>query len=90
VEQFWQSYSHLKHPSELPSHSDYHLFRSGIEPLWEDAQNQRGGKWICRFRKGVVSRYWEDIVLAVIGDQVNDSYVCLTLCSSRILKKYAV
>jgi translation initiation factor 4E len=31
--------------------------------------NERGGKWIIRLKKGVVDRIWEQIVLAVIGDQ---------------------
>ena len=31
--------------------------------------NLSGGKWIIRLRKGVADRLWEDLVLAVIGDQ---------------------
>ncbi|CAG8577193.1 9504_t:CDS:2 [Acaulospora colombiana] len=38
-------------------------------PVWEDPVNERGGKWIIRLKKGVVDRIWEQIVLAVIGDQ---------------------
>ena len=34
-EQFWNLYSHLARPSELGSHSDYHLFKDGIKPMWE-------------------------------------------------------
>lgn len=36
----------------------------------QDEANRKGGKWILRLRKGIVNRYWEDIVLAVIGEQV--------------------
>lgn len=35
VEQFWALYSHLVRPSDLQSHSDFHLFRVGIKPMWE-------------------------------------------------------
>lgn len=35
VEQFWALYSHLVRPSELQSHSDFHLFKVGIKPMWE-------------------------------------------------------
>lgn len=31
--------------------------------------NISGGKWIIRLRKGVADRLWEDLVLAIIGDQ---------------------
>jgi translation initiation factor 4E len=35
VEQFWELYSHVIRPGELQSHSDFHLFKEGIKPLWE-------------------------------------------------------
>ncbi|PSR82613.1 hypothetical protein PHLCEN_2v6046 [Hermanssonia centrifuga] len=41
-------------------------------PVWEDPLNITGGKWIIRLRKGVADRLWEDLVLAIIGDQFAD------------------
>jgi translation initiation factor 4E len=35
------------------SPSDYHLFKEGISPLWEDEANEKGGKWMVRLRKGL-------------------------------------
>lgn len=35
VEQFWGLYSHLLRPSELTTHTDFHLFKVGIKPMWE-------------------------------------------------------
>ena len=61
VEEFWAVYSRLKRPSELLNISDYHFFKTGIRPLWED--NLQGGKWIIRLKKGIASRYWEDLVI---------------------------
>ncbi|XP_039289873.1 eukaryotic translation initiation factor 4E type 2 isoform X3 [Nilaparvata lugens] len=69
VEQFWAIYSHLVRPSELQSHSDFHLFKVGIKPMWEDEANKKGGKWIVRLRKGLASRCWENLVLAMLGEQ---------------------
>ncbi|KDR09888.1 eukaryotic translation initiation factor 4E type 2 isoform X2 [Zootermopsis nevadensis] len=69
VEQFWALYSHLVRPSDLQSHSDFHLFKVGIKPMWEDEANQRGGKLILRLRKGLASRCWENLVLAMLGEQ---------------------
>ncbi|KAF2663324.1 IF4E-domain-containing protein [Microthyrium microscopicum] len=69
AQQFWRVYSHLKRPSELPTVSDYHFFKDGIRPVWEDEENKRGGKWIIRLKKGVSDRYWEDLLMALVGDQ---------------------
>ncbi|XP_015589433.1 eukaryotic translation initiation factor 4E type 2 isoform X1 [Cephus cinctus] len=69
VEQFWGLYSHLVRPSDLTTHTDFHLFKVGIKPMWEDEANQRGGKWIVRLRKGLVARCWENLVLAMLGEQ---------------------
>ena len=35
VEQFWSVQSYLYRPSELAGHSDLHLFKDGIKPMWE-------------------------------------------------------
>eukprot|EP01113_Clastostelium_recurvatum_P017659 TRINITY_DN2081_c0_g1_i1.p1 TRINITY_DN2081_c0_g1~~TRINITY_DN2081_c0_g1_i1.p1 ORF type:complete len:275 (-),score=81.22 TRINITY_DN2081_c0_g1_i1:47-871(-) len=69
VEEFWEYYSHMIRPNDLPNTSDFHLFKSGIKPMWEDDANRSGGKWIVRLRKGQATKYWEDLVLAVIGEQ---------------------
>lgn len=36
--------------------------------MWEDPANANGGKWILRLRKGLASRMWEKLVIAIIGD----------------------
>ncbi|XP_064638524.1 eukaryotic translation initiation factor 4E type 2-like [Lineus longissimus] len=69
VEQFWSHYSHLVRPNDLAGHSDYHLFKDGIRPMWEDDANKAGGKWIIRLKKGLASRCWENIILAMLGEQ---------------------
>ncbi|XP_063428348.1 eukaryotic translation initiation factor 4E type 2-like isoform X2 [Mytilus trossulus] len=69
VEQFWGIYSHLVRPSDLTGHCDYHLFKEGIRPMWEDSANNKGGKWIVRLKKGLGSRCWENLILAMLGEQ---------------------
>ncbi|XP_069753258.1 eukaryotic translation initiation factor 4E type 2 isoform X4 [Narcine bancroftii] len=69
VEQFWRFYSHLVRPGDLTGHSDFHLFKDGIKPMWEDEANKNGGKWIIRLRKGLASRCWENLILAMLGEQ---------------------
>lgn len=86
VEQFWQTYDFLVRPNDLPTTTDYHFFREGIKPTWEDPNNARGGKWIVRLRKGLASRYWEEVILALIGGQfpgVPDGEVCGAVVSIR-------
>nr|SVE74390.1 EOG090X0BMA [Daphnia barbata] len=84
VEQFWSYYCHLIKPCELSGHSDFHLFKDGIKPMWEDDANRCGGKWIVRLRKGLASRCWENLILAMLGEQfmVGDE-ICGAVVSIR-------
>lgn len=70
IESFWVIWTHLKLPSELEIGREYHLFREGVRPIWEDASNHEGGKAILRLRKGVSDRVWLDLVLAMIGERL--------------------
>lgn len=85
VEDFFKVYRHLKRPSALPLVSDYHLFKSGVRPVWEDDENKQGGKWIVRLKKGVADRYWEDLMMAIVGDQLAEvsDEICGVILSVR-------
>ncbi|RMX56489.1 hypothetical protein pdam_00014928 [Pocillopora damicornis] len=100
VEQFWRFYSYLVRPGDLSGHSDIHLFKDGIKPMWEtsvliilltvvmsflqDEANKYGGKWIVRLRKGLASRCWENLILAMLGEQfMVGSEVCGAVISVR-------
>ncbi|TKR81071.1 hypothetical protein L596_015009 [Steinernema carpocapsae] len=84
VEQFWAVYQHLQRPHEIPGKVDFHLFKVGIQPVWEHERNCNGGKWILRLRKGLASRIWENLMLAMIGEQFNvGNEICGAVCSVR-------
>lgn len=85
LEDFFGIYCHLRPISELPTISDYHLFRAGIKPTYEDPANVHGGKWQIRLKKGLSARIWETLVLAIIGDQFADigDELCGAVMSSR-------
>ncbi|KAK5134794.1 hypothetical protein LTR08_006169 [Meristemomyces frigidus] len=85
AQEFWQVYAHLKRPSALPTVSDYHFFKDGIRPVWECEENRHGGKWTMRLKKGVADRYWEDLLLAMIGEQFAEASeeVCGAVVSVR-------
>lgn len=86
VESFWSLFTHLNPPSTLQPTTDYLLFHSGVRrPVWEDPLNVEGGKWSVRLRKGVADRMWEDLILAVIGDQFEEGgEVCGCVLSVRL------
>ncbi|KAJ4459376.1 putative eukaryotic initiation factor 4e [Paratrimastix pyriformis] len=67
VEEFWKLYSWMIRPDNMPNSSNFHFFRIGIRPLWEDEHNRRGGKWVFRCQKQLASFYWEELLLAMIG-----------------------
>jgi translation initiation factor 4E len=75
----------LIRPNDLSNANDYHFFRAGIKPMWEDAANKRGGKFSVRLRKGFASLYWESLLFAVIGEQFG---VGSELCGIGVSLRY--
>lgn len=51
---------------------------------FQDESNARGGKWVLRIRKGLASRCWENLILAMLGEQfmVGDE-ICGAVVSLR-------
>merc|ERR1712076_238325 len=47
----------------------FSLIQDGDQTDVEDEANKYGGKWIVRLRKGISSRCWENLVLAMLGEQ---------------------
>jgi len=69
VQQFWRYYSFMKRPSKVDEACDLMLFKSGIRPLWEDESNRDGGRWSIRVKRHNTDRYWENAIMAMIGEQ---------------------
>lgn len=77
VEEFWGIYNSIPVANHLPMRSDYHLFKEGIKPEWEDEQNSNGGRWQFSFNNrkevnGVINDLWLRGLLAVIGETIED------------------
>ncbi|XP_068596489.1 eukaryotic translation initiation factor 4E-1A-like [Brachionichthys hirsutus] len=70
VEDFWALYNHIQLPSNLMSGCDYSLFKDGIEPMWEDEQNRRGGRWLITLskqqRRSDLDHFWLETVRPVL------------------------
>ncbi|KAK1755286.1 translation initiation factor eIF 4e-like domain-containing protein [Echria macrotheca] len=75
VEEFWGIYNNIAPVSDLALKSDYHLFKEGVRPEWEDPQNKHGGKWSYQFkdkRSVNIDELWLHTMLAAIGETLED------------------
>ncbi|XP_036167774.1 eukaryotic translation initiation factor 4E type 1B [Myotis myotis] len=76
AEDFWAIYSHIQLASKLSSGCDYALFKDGIEPMWEDARNKRGGRWLVSLAKQQrhteLDRLWLETLLCLIGESFEE------------------
>jgi translation initiation factor 4E len=96
LEAFWRVYNNVKPPSQLSLNSNYHIFREGILPTWEDPVNTEGGKFVYTIPKkisktGVCDESWMFTVLSIIGetldldgDQVVGAVVSIRKAQDRI------
>jgi len=87
VEEFWRYYNHLMKPSRLDSNANYHFFKDGIKPMWEDPANTNGGKWIVQFKgadKYILDTFWENLLLGMIGETIDvGDEICGCVVSKR-------
>lgn len=87
VEDFWCLYNNVFLPSKLPSGADFHCFKAGIEPKWEDLICAHGGKWTAtntRGGKAGLDQLWLNTLLAMIGEQFDEGdEICGAVASVR-------
>lgn len=88
VEEFWSVYVHLQRVSQLAPMTDYHLFQQGVQPMWEDDANKHGGRLVIRVLKNASPKAFEDLCLAVIGEQFETDEICGIACSVRYQENY--
>ena len=62
ISEFWAVFQHLKKPSECPVGTDYHVFKQGIVPMWEDSNNKNGGKLSVLLTWKYANVIWEEVV----------------------------
>ena len=44
-------------------------FIDGVKPLWEDENCKNGGRFTIRTPKTHTAKFWEDLLLAMVGEQ---------------------
>jgi translation initiation factor 4E len=90
VESYWKIYNNLKPAGELSLNSNYHVFREGVVPMWEDPVNKDGGKFVLTLPKkdsksGKIDEWWLFTVLSIIGEtlDMDGNEVCGAVVSIR-------
>jgi translation initiation factor 4E len=61
--------------SALAQKSDYHVFKAGVRPEWEDPQNKHGGKWSYQYKDKAsvdIDRIWLQVMMAAIGETLEN------------------
>ncbi|KAI8986627.1 translation initiation factor eIF 4e-like domain-containing protein [Trametes punicea] len=86
VESFCRYFNWLKPPSKLERNSNYHLFKSGIKPMWEDEANANGGKWVLTMKNNpqLLDRCWAWLAMALVGEDLDEGdEICGAVVSLR-------
>jgi len=64
-----------------------YIFYHAMYCVFQDEANRCGGKWIVRLRKGLASRCWENLILAMLGEQF---MVGEEICGAVVSIRFAV
>jgi len=88
VEDFWGVYNNIIKSSELSFGSNFHFFKEGIRPEWEDTANENGGRWTCQMSRQqnlpVIDDLWLYSNLYCIGETSSASdEICGVVVSAR-------
>ncbi|PVF93453.1 translation initiation factor eIF4e [Serendipita vermifera] len=86
VEGFCRYFNWLKPPSKLEKSSNYHLFKDGIKPMWEDPANANGGKWALTIKNNpqLLDRCWSWLAMALVGEELDEKdEICGAVVSLR-------
>jgi len=63
----------MKRLTSMTFGTTINLFVEGVKPMWEEENCSNGGKWSIRLPKTHTNKLWEDLILALIGDQFTDA-----------------
>lgn len=79
IEDFWAVYNHIEVVSKLATGCDYALFKKGINPTWEDKENEKGGRWLLTLnssqRSNGLDYYWTEMLMFLIGGEIETDVI---------------
>lgn len=89
VEDFWAVYNNIEGAETMAGGSNYHLFKEGVSPTWEDPKNVNGGKWVLPLPKNMRAKLngmWLHTMMLLIGEQLGEHGVQVSgaVVSNRI------
>ncbi|KAF8936768.1 hypothetical protein BGZ47_009331 [Haplosporangium gracile] len=87
VEQFARYFNWIEKPHKIENSANYHLFKDGIKPMWEDPANASGGRWIVTLltkNPELLDRCWMELAYALVGEQLDlGDDICGAVLSRR-------
>lgn len=78
-------FHHIPLFTEISLITDINIFKTGIKPLWEHADNITGGKYIIKLKRCVGQRLFERLVIAfaICDDNING--IVASIRSSQVI-----
>ncbi|KAK0412805.1 hypothetical protein QR680_006420 [Steinernema hermaphroditum] len=89
LEDFWALMANIRPASRLNNTCDYNVFRDNIRPVWEVAENKRGGRWLINIDRNrhpeTVDVIWMELLIAMVGEQfgADSEQICGLVCNIR-------
>ncbi|KAJ1983544.1 eukaryotic translation initiation factor 4E [Dimargaris cristalligena] len=86
VEDFWGAHNNINRATDIPAGANYHLFKEGIKPMWEDVANEHGGRWVVQLprKPAEANTLWLYALLALIGETFeNEDDICGVVFACR-------
>ncbi|KAI1311291.1 hypothetical protein EDD11_003504 [Mortierella claussenii] len=87
VELFARYFNWIEKPHKMEIGANYHLFKDGIKPMWEDPANANGGRWILTLSSRnveLLDRCWMELAYALVGEQLDaGDDICGAVLSRR-------
>ncbi|TKA78678.1 hypothetical protein B0A55_04500 [Friedmanniomyces simplex] len=74
VRKFWNVFNNFPLHS-LALRDSVHLFHKGVQPIWEDPRNTRGGAWTFRVPKSLAAAFWQELCMLAIGEKLQEALV---------------
>jgi hypothetical protein len=62
-------------PSQMMPNQNLYFFRQGVEPMWEDPLNAKGGRMTLSPTKMALDEIWEVVLSAFVGGTCHNSVV---------------
>lgn len=88
LEDFSALYGYIEVASNLEPGCDYYLFKYGNKPMWEDARNRQGGRWLFSMarsrRTSELDSCWFSVMLCLITEEEEFGEFSEDLCGAAV------